>query len=87
MAQCVTCNQIFPPSFTQPTSDYKAAKCVFCEREISSVTITDPRTGQDVTYTKQEVVDEYLKYLKEMSERPDIKKLIIDNAVDKMKNM
>lgn len=83
--QCVLCNGIFPPGYTNLTEDGKAAKCVFCERETDTITVQNPDNGLIHTYTKQEVMDEYLKYLKQIEDNPDIKKLIVDDAVNSMK--
>jgi len=79
--RCAKCMNLFPPGFTEPTEDGKNAKCIFCEREKDPITVVDPRTNKEVTYTKKQVVDEYEKYVKQMAERPDIKSLIVDNIV------
>lgn len=85
MAQCCICNKILPPGYTNPTEDNKAAKCLFCERETDTLTLQNPENGLIQTYTKQQVADEYMKYLRQIKENPDVKKLIVDDAVNSMK--
>lgn len=84
--KCVTCNGLFPPGMTEFTEDGKAAKCHFCIQDKKKIEFVDPESGQSVTYSKQHVIDEYDRYLKQVSENPDVKKLIVDDAVKKMKD-
>jgi len=84
--KCVKCQQFFPPGMTIETTDGKANMCLFCEQDKSKLRfITNPETGESETYSKQHVIDEYKKYLKQVKENPNVKKLIVDDAIDKMK--
>ena len=85
MAQCVFCNGFYPPSFTERTEDGKASKCVFCVREIKTVEAVNPATNELERYTKENVINEYKRYLKQVMESPNVKQLIVDDAVNQMK--
>lgn len=82
--RCVLCKDLFPPGYTNITEDGKANKCLFCERETDSIVLTTPETGT-MQITKKKIVDDYLKYLKQVAENPNIKKMVIDDVVEKIK--
>jgi len=80
MAKCVICNNFFPPGWTEPV-DTNAVKCLFCLRQVNVITLQ----GKD--YSKKDVIKEYKTYIKQMAESPDIKNMIIDEKVKKIKEM
>lgn len=82
MAQCVLCNQFFPPGFTELTNDGQARKCIFCIREKDYIEYWDDEEQTMKTATKKEIVNDYKKLIKKIEERRNVQDLIF-SPVDK----
>lgn len=78
MGQCVLCKQFFPPGFTEETEDGKAKKCIFCEREKDEIEyIVDDKVYH---LKKNDIINEYKKYIKQVAEKPNVKKIISEEG-------
>ena len=82
MPQCITCKQTLPVGFVQKTEDNQAWKCIFCKTEKNVYEYTDPNTGQGQSITKDQVIDEYKKYIDKFAEDPNIKEMIREKTVE-----
>lgn len=76
MPQCVTCSKFFPPGFLVKTEDGLARKCIFCETEKEHIEYWDNDEQRIKIATKQEIVNDYLKFCNEIAEQKNIKKLL-----------
>lgn len=80
--QCTVCKQFLPPGFTKVTEDNKAAKCIFCERDTLELKYVD-ENGKEQIASKFEIIKEYDKFIKQMKDNPQIKELILKDAIKK----
>lgn len=79
MSLCIKCKCFLPPGFTEETSDKKGYICIFCKRERDVLDYV--YEGKQKQATKQEIVSEYRKFLKDLKDKPNIKKLIVQDAI------
>ena len=86
--KCVICNQFFPPGLTVTTKDKKAVMCQFCIEGKDKIALPDDsRQGGVRVCTKKEIVEDYKKYIKQIKDNPNVKKMVVDDMVKKQKEM
>jgi hypothetical protein len=69
MPKCAKCYEMLPPNFCAPISA-EDVQCLFCENEITEITINRPG-GKVETYTKEECKNDYLKLMNMMKEKTE----------------
>ena len=64
MAQCITCRNFYPPTFTEPVDESgEQAKCIFCSRDKNNLAIFDSESNSTVEVNKWQVIHEYQQFL------------------------
>jgi len=79
---CVKCRQLLPPGFTSLTEDGENSICLFCQRETNTYRHENPDTGEVQVLSKEQIVDEYYKYLKQVKENPKVRDQLVNQHVN-----
>lgn len=78
MPKCCRCWKLFHPDYcvTLDEND-KAHSCIFCHTGKKEITIEDTETGEPIGKVTKELAEEnYILWLKDMSERPNVRKIV-----------
>jgi hypothetical protein len=76
MPKCANCSEFLSPELCRETEDGLAKICVFCSRGIDSIKYFSGTEGTEKTYSKKEAVEDYKRYINELAEKPNVKKIV-----------
>jgi hypothetical protein len=76
MPKCIVCSSSLPPDFLTLTDDGLAQKCLFCIKGTDSIEYFSESEGRTMTVTKNETIKEYVEFLRELSDIPNVKDVI-----------
>ncbi len=84
MPKCQTCTKYFPSKLTIIVNEaLEHHQCVFCKAGKDYVTIIDEKTGKEEKLTKQYVIDEYQKFIKDVYNSRKVQDLIKPSRIIK----
>jgi hypothetical protein len=82
MPKCVKCNAFFPPDFVDEVPKHPEDKmCIFCMNNIGEI-----RYGKNKSLraTRQDIIEEYKKFMRMLREKQDILKDTAHGKSDKI---
>lgn len=82
---CVQCTKVFHPDFCVVVDEQtNVCKCVFCYMNKSEVTI-EGANGEIVDrINKKEAHENYIRYLKDLKNKPAVRKVLYGNPMSKI---
>jgi len=85
MPKCYKCTNFFHPDFSLLIDQINGIyECVFCHTGKDTITIIDKQNGNEIEVKKHHAINQYIEYLKTMSQTKNVKSIIENGYVSRI---